>query len=134
MTQLDRTLSRSVRSEGARLSPLGTLGDFLDARIGSARRTLVQAHLERCPACTNRLLDLRELARLEQEGEAPPADLLEQPKGLARSNESASEPRPSLRQRLYPIWVATLRALRPQPVLASGSRSRDQPWPSLFCT
>lgn len=71
VTQLDRILQELRGLRAPDCPPLGTLGDFLDARIGSARRTLVQAHLERCPACTNRLLDLRELARLEQEGEAP---------------------------------------------------------------
>jgi len=120
VAQLDEILRelRSLRAHDC--PPLRTLGDFLDGKTMSAQARALEGHLEGCPACTNRLIDLRELARLERDGDPLPADLLEQLKGLVRSNEFASEPRASLRQRLHQTWVAMLRALRPQPVAGLG--------------
>jgi S1-C subfamily serine protease len=120
VADLDRTLQalRSLKAHDC--PPLRTLGDFLDGNTLPAQTRAVDAHLECCPACTNLLIDLRELARLERDGDPPPAELLEQLNGLVRSNEFAPEARLLVRQGLYRRWSATLRGLRPQSFVGLG--------------
>ena len=44
---------------------LASLGEFIDNELESEQRQLIENHLQTCPYCVNRLIDLRELARMD---------------------------------------------------------------------
>src|SRR5207249_11984499 len=81
------------------------LGDFLDGKGSPEERQSLETHLRACPSCINRLIDLRELARLEKEGEEPPRALVNELKRLI----PPPEPRPILervKETILGIWAA----------------------------
>ncbi len=67
MTDLDKSLLRRLGQMQASNCPsLAALGDFLDKKGSVDDRQALELHLRGCPACVNRLLELRELAHLEK--------------------------------------------------------------------
>jgi len=67
------------------------LGDFLDGRGSTAERYAAETHLRSCPSCTNRLIELQELARLADAGEDPPHALVETVKHFVSPDEVGEE-------------------------------------------
>lgn len=120
MTEFESSLQQLRRLRAPDCPPLRVLGEFLDGKASPEQMQAVQAHLQGCPACTNSLIDLRELARLEKHGENPPADLLSELKDLVRVDDLAREPRSSVWNRLYRAWSATLAVLRERAVVRIG--------------
>src|SRR5437773_448601 len=87
--ELDKTLLEQLsRLKAPDCPSVGALGDFLDGKVSPEERQSLEAHLRACPACVNRLIDLRELARLEKEGEEPPGDLVNELKLLVPAQET----------------------------------------------
>ena len=84
MKELDKTLLRQLsRIQAPNCPSVSTLGDFLEGKGNSEESHALETHLRNCPSCVNRLIDLRELARLVQEGEEPPAVLVNEVKRFA---------------------------------------------------
>lgn len=109
--EIDKTLLQQLSRLHAPDCPsIGTLGEFLDGKLPPAERQSLEAHLQGCPACLNRLIDLRELAFLATEGEAPPPALREKLKRLARFQATGQEAGSSLWERttaaLAALWAA----------------------------
>jgi len=74
--EIDETLLRQLSRLHAPDCPsIHTLGEFVDGKLSPPERESLDGHLRGCPACINRLIDLRELALLAQEGETPPPAL-----------------------------------------------------------
>ncbi len=93
MKELDRTLLQQLSRVKAPDCPsIATLGDFLDGKGSAEERQTLETHLHSCPACLNRLIELRELALLEKEGETPARELVEEVKGLVPSPGTQQEP------------------------------------------
>lgn len=101
-------LERLSRLKAPDCPSLASLGDYLDGRDDPDRRQTVEAHLRGCPFCLNRLIELRELARLAAEGEHPPRALIEEAKRLASGGEASRPTAPLLPERL----IALLENLR----------------------
>lgn len=120
MTELEKTLQQLRRLRAPGCPPLRALGEFLDGQASREQMQTVQAHLQGCPACTNSLIDLRELARLEKHGERPPADLIRELKGLVQPEETATAPSFSVRERVHRAWSAILTVLRDRAVARFG--------------
>jgi len=71
--ELDHNMLQRLRQVSVRnCPPLARIGDFLDEKLPSYDRHLVELHLQACPSCLNRLIELRELAILQKQGEAVP--------------------------------------------------------------
>lgn len=102
MTELDKALlQRLSRLQAPDCPSVAALGDFLDEKGGAEERQTVELHLRGCPACVNRLIELRELAYLEQAGEDPPAALVNRLKRLAPAQEPTTAATPSVRE-----WIS----------------------------
>ena len=100
MKELDRTLLQQLSQLKAPDCPsedalVGALGDFLDGKGSPEERQSLEAHLRACPSCINRLIDLRELAHLEKEGEEPPRSLVNELKRLVLTQEETPALSPS---------------------------------------
>jgi S1-C subfamily serine protease len=99
------------------------LGDFLDQSIDAERKLpllhsaafvsddrqtdfrSIEMHLRSCPACINRLIELRELARLQHHGPEPSAALLQEVISMVRAETSStSTAEPSLHGRLVSMF------------------------------
>ena len=90
MNELDRLLlARLGRLKAPDCPPLASLGDYLDGRDDPGLRQTVEKHLRGCPSCLNRLIELRELARLATEGDRPPRALVAAAKRLASAAETS---------------------------------------------
>lgn len=101
MNELDRPLlERLGRLRAPDCPSLAGLGDYLDGRGDPDRRRTVEAHLRGCPSCINRLIDLRELARLATEGERPPRTLIEEAKRLRSGGAAPRQSSPPILERL----------------------------------
>ena len=50
----------------------------------------IEMHLRSCPACINRLIELRELARLQDQGPEPSAALLQEVISMVRAETSST--------------------------------------------
>ncbi len=112
MTELDKTLLQQLRRLHAPDCPaVGTLGDFLDGKLSPEERQALDAHLRACPACINRLIDLRELALLAKEGEPPPRALTKKLKRLALFLATGEETGPSVWERITTALAATWAAV-----------------------
>lgn len=104
MNELDRPLlERLGRLKAPDCPPLVGLGDYLDGRGDPDQRQTVETHLRGCPFCLNRLIELRELARLATEGERPPRALVEEAKRLASAGEVSGPTALLLRERLFAL-------------------------------
>ena len=68
----DKLLQRLGQVRAPNCPPLARLGDLLDEKLAPDDRRSVELHLQACPSCINRLIELRELAILQKEGEAVP--------------------------------------------------------------
>src|SRR2546427_353732 len=89
MKELDKTLLEQLsRLKAPDCPSVGALGDFLDEKGSPEEKQSLEAHLRACPACVNRLIDLRELARLEKEGEEPPRALVNELKLLVLAQKT----------------------------------------------
>lgn len=121
MSEQDRILLRQFsRLEGPDCPSLAALGTFLDGKGRSEERETIEMHLRGCPACVNRLIDLRELAYLETTGEAPPPALVERLQRLVPNREPTLQPLPFQREwraDAFAAWRASLRKwLAPRPL------------------
>jgi S1-C subfamily serine protease len=110
--ELDKTLLQQLsRLQAPDCPSVGTLGDFLDEKGSSEEKHTLDSHLRGCPSCVNRLIDLRELARLEQEGEEPPAALINELKRLVPAQEPAKVSAPSVVDRVVEAFSAAWAAV-----------------------
>lgn len=119
MKELDKTLLQQLsRLQAPDCPSVGTLGDFLDGKGSSEEKHALEAHLRGCPSCVNRLIDLRELARLEQEGEEPPVALINEVKRLVPAQEPAKVSASSVVDRvvetLSAAWAAVWQWVSPR--------------------
>ena len=78
----DKLLQRLGQVSAPNCPPLARLGDFLDEKLAPDDRRSVELHLQACPSCINRLIELRELAILQKEGEAVPEAVTRRAKEL----------------------------------------------------
>lgn len=84
MSEPDDKLLQMLRQVRApNCPPLAKLGDFLDEKLASDDRRSVELHLQACPFCINRLIELRELVILQKGGEAVPEAVTRRAKELA---------------------------------------------------
>ena len=106
--ELDKILLQQLsRVQAPHCPSVDTLGDFLDGKDSSPEQQVLEAHLRGCPSCVNHLITLRELARLEQEGEEPPAALVNEVKRLVHSQEPAKVSASSVVDRARETFAAT---------------------------
>lgn len=106
MNELDRPLlERLGRLKAPDCPALADLGHYLDGRGNPEQRQAIETHLRSCPACINRLIDLRALARLAVAGEDPPRALVWEAQRLVSIDKV---PPPTLLLRLEQ-WVALLK-------------------------
>jgi S1-C subfamily serine protease len=117
--ELDKTLLRKLsRLQAPDCPSVGALGDFLDGKGNSEEKHALESHLRGCPLCVNRLIDLRELARLEQEGEELPVALINELKRLVPAQEPAKKSAPSVVDRMVEAfsaaWVAVWQWVSPR--------------------
>ncbi|MGE0827356.1 MAG: trypsin-like peptidase domain-containing protein [Candidatus Binatia bacterium] len=97
MKELDKTLLQQLsRLQAPDCPSRRTLGNFLDGKGDEEERRTLEVHLRGCPSCVNRLIDLRDLARLEQEGEEPPIALLKELKRLVPGQDLTKASAPSV--------------------------------------
>ena len=78
MAEIDTTLLRQLsRLQVPGCPSIAELGALLDEQIPPEERQSLEAHVQACPVCMNRLIDLRELALFSQEPDFPPPALRE---------------------------------------------------------
>ena len=100
MSEIDRrVLARLSQATRPECPTIKTLGDLLDERIEPDRKESVEAHVRSCPACVNRLIELRELARLQQHGPDPSAALLQRVITTVRTETSSASTMQALLRR-----------------------------------
>jgi len=91
MNEIDRRVLRQLsQMAGPDCPSLGILGDFLDDKVGPDVKQSLELHLRSCPLCVNRLIDLRELVRLEANGPKPPPALLQEVISMVRRDASST--------------------------------------------
>ena len=120
MSEIDRRILGQLGQTSRPDCPtIRALGDFLDQSIDAERKLpllhsaafvsddrqtdfrSIEMHLRSCPACINRLIELRELARLQDHGPEPSAALLQEVISMVRAETSStSTAEPSLHGRL----------------------------------
>jgi hypothetical protein len=89
----DKLLQRLRQVRAPNCPPLATLGDFLDEKLPPDDRRSIELHLQACPSCINRLIELRELAILQKEGEAVPEAVTRRAKDLVPRRIGTNFPR-----------------------------------------
>ncbi len=108
MTELDKVLLQLSQTQAPDCPSMAMLEDFLDEKGSTEERQSREAHLRGCPACVNRLIELRALAYLEREGEEPPPALINRLQGLVSAHEPIPEPPPPVIERVKE-FLSTLR-------------------------
>lgn len=114
MGEIDRKVLRQLSEmAGPDCPPIKAFGDLIDDKLSPQAKQSLELHLQSCPACINRLVELRELSHLQTQGAQPPPALVEAVKSMVRAH-STSPAAPSLQVRiksgLWPIWDAPTRA------------------------
>jgi hypothetical protein len=94
--QIFAELSQMVRPD---CPTIKTLGEFLDTGVDAENKTLIEKHLRTCAVCVNRLIELRELARLQTEGPEPSPMLMQDVISIVRAEASSTS---TQRQTDYP--------------------------------
>src|SRR5438034_6484152 len=117
--ELDKTLLEQLsRLKAPDCPSVGALGDFLDGKGSPEEKQSLEAHLRACPSCINRLIDLRELARLEKEGEEPPRALVNELKLLVPAQKTPKKSVLSALERVAEVlsaaWAAVWRWTSPR--------------------
>jgi S1-C subfamily serine protease len=91
MSEIDRRILGQLSQMSRPDCPtVKMLGDFLDQTLDVQSNTSVELHLRSCPACINRLIELRELARLKTQGPEPSPALLQDVISLVRADASST--------------------------------------------
>jgi anti-sigma factor RsiW len=91
MSEIDREfLQRLARVRAPGCPTTADLGAYLDRTRGAEFNASVDEHLRACPACTNELVDLRELQQLERDGEPAPAELVANLREIRRAHRERS--------------------------------------------
>jgi hypothetical protein len=120
MTQIDRDfLQRLARVRTPGCPSTADLGAYLDRTRTAEFNATLEQHLRACPACTNELIDLRELQTMQREGESAPAALVDKLDALRRSRRPARA-----RAQVKPLgvpWWESLLAWLPQPRYAGAA-------------
>ena len=124
MSEIDRRILGQLSQTSRPDCPtIGALGDFLDQSVDAETRLpllhsaafvsddrqtdskSIEMHLRSCPACINRLIELRELARLQDHGPEPSAALLQGVISMVRAETSStSTAEPSFIERLASMF------------------------------
>jgi S1-C subfamily serine protease len=123
MSEIDRRILGQLSQTSRPDCPtIGALGDFLDQSVDAERRLpllrsaafvsadrqtdskSIEMHLRSCPACINRLIELRELARLQEQGPEPSAALLQEVISMVRAETSSTSPAASFYGRLASLF------------------------------
>lgn len=108
MAELDTTLLRQLSQLQVPGCPsIAALGTLLDEQLSAEERQSLEAHVQACPVCMNRLIELRELALFAQEAEAPSPAVREK---LQRTAERLAAGKPvsvweRLRAALSAVWA-----------------------------
>ena len=89
----DKLLQRLGQVRAPNCPPLARLGDFLDEKLAPDDRRSIELHLQACPSCINRLIELRELTILQKEGEAVPEAVTRRAKELVPRTIGTNFPR-----------------------------------------
>src|SRR5216684_5328577 len=106
MGEIDRRILGQLSQTSRPDCPtIRALGDFLDQSVDAERRASIEMHLRSCPSCINRLIELRELARLQDQGPEPSAALLREVISMVRAETSStSTAEPSFLGRLASMF------------------------------
>ena len=106
MSEIDRRILGQLSQTSRPDCPtIRALGDFLDQSVDAESGASIEMHLRSCPACINRLIELRELARLQDRGPEPSAALLQEVISMVRAGTSStSTAEPSLHGRLASMF------------------------------
>jgi hypothetical protein len=87
MSDIDRDfLQRLARVRAPGCPSTAELGAYLDRTRDAEFNANLEQHLRACPACTNELVDLRELQQLEREGEPAPRELVANLREIRRAH------------------------------------------------
>jgi hypothetical protein len=120
MTQIDRDfLQRLARVRTPGCPSTADLGAYLDRTRTAEFNATLEQHLRACPACTNELIDLRELQTMQREGESAPPALVDKLDALRRSRRPARA-RAKVQPPSVPWWESLLTWL-PQPRYAGAA-------------
>jgi len=93
MSEIDRKVLRQLsQMAGPDCPPIKTLGDLIDEKLSPTAKESLEMHVQSCPACINRLIELRELSHLQAEGAQPPPALLEAVKSMVRAQARSTSP------------------------------------------
>jgi hypothetical protein len=92
MSDIDREfLQRLARVRAPGCPSTADLGAYLDRTRDAEFNANLEQHLRACPACTNQLVDLRELQQLEREGEPAPEELVASLREIRRAHGARRE-------------------------------------------
>lgn len=120
MTQIDRDfLQRLARVRTPGCPSTADLGAYLDRTSTAEFNATLEQHLRACPACTNELIDLRELETMQREGESAPPVLVDKLDALRRARRPARA-RAQVKPPSVPWWESLLSWL-PQPRYAGAA-------------
>jgi Putative zinc-finger/Trypsin-like peptidase domain len=93
VTEIDKDFLRRLAQHRSPGCPsTAELGGYLDRTASAELRQRIEQHLRGCPACTNELIDLRELERMQHEGEPAPASLVRELDAI-KAAQAAPTPR-----------------------------------------
>ena len=107
MSEIDRRILAQLSHTSRPDCPtIKALGDFLDQKIDAESGESIEMHLRSCPACINRLIELRELARLQDQGPEPRAALLQEVISMVGAEATSTSTQWSLFGRLAPIFAS----------------------------
>jgi len=146
MSEIDRKVLRQLsQMAGPDCPPIKALGDLIDEELRPEAKESLELHVRSCPACINRLVELRELAHLQTQTrqplpwlalhdaalsssdarEEPPPALLKAVKAMVPGGLSttakASSALPRIRSSLASIWAATTRAYVPLAITGAAT-------------
>jgi Putative zinc-finger len=69
MSEIDRKILRQLsQMAGPACPPIKALGDLIDNKLSPEAKESLELHMQGCPACINRLVELRELSYMQTEG------------------------------------------------------------------
>lgn len=93
MGEIDRRILGQLSQTSRPDCPtIKALGDFLDQSVEADQTASIEMHLRSCPACINRLIELRELARLQAQGPEPSPALLQKVISMIRADAISTAP------------------------------------------
>ncbi|HEV3109173.1 MAG TPA: trypsin-like peptidase domain-containing protein [Candidatus Binataceae bacterium] len=106
MSEIDRKILRQLsQMAGPACPPIKALGDLIDNKLSPEAKESLELHMQGCPACINRLVELRELSYMQTEGMQPPPALMEAVKSMVRARSSQAPLLIRIKSGLSSIWA-----------------------------